>query len=202
MLAIGLAAGPVLAQEGSTQIYGTFNVDVESVSATNIPARNRVTQNSSNLGFCGNERLNPMMTAFWQVESGVPVDAGNGTLASRNTGVGLKGTWGTFFVGQWDTPYKSISGSVDPMYFTGITYTGALIGTPGFGVGPVTLAPPPTSGDGRTFRANANAPFERRQGNSMQSWAPNVMGAAPKFPYSANEARAQSPSTAVNPYIV
>src|SRR5437588_669678 len=82
--------------------------------------------------------------------------------------------WGAAFVGQWDTPYKTISGAVDPMYFTGITYTGALIGTPGFGVGPVTIGAPVTSADGRTFAAGTNASFERRQGNSAQYWSPAI----------------------------
>jgi predicted porin len=202
MLAIGLAAGPALAQEGSTQIYGTFNVDVESVSASNLPTRTRVSQNSSNIGFRGTEKLAGGLTAFWQVESGAPVDAGNGAFASRNSAAGLKGLWGSLFLGQWDTPYKSLSGAVDPMYFTGITYTGALIGTPGFGVGPVTIGAPGTSGDGRSFRAASNASFERRQGNSVQYWTPTVAGVTARAAYSVNENRASSPSTPVDPYIL
>lgn len=203
-LAAAMAAAHASAQEGSTQIYGTFNVDVESVSARgSVAARTRVTQNSSNVGFRGTERINPDALVFWQVESGVPVDAGNGTLASRNSAVGFKSKWGTLFLGQWDTPYKSISGAIDPMYFTGITYTGALIGTPGFNVGPVTIATPATSADGRTFRSNANASFERRQGNSVQYWTPELHGAVLKAAYSVNEAKAQSPSaTQVDPYIL
>jgi predicted porin len=221
--AAGLAAGHAIAQEGGTQIYGTFNVDVENVSARgataasalprgalginptgiDVPSRNRVTQNSSNLGFRGSERLNGDAAVFWQVESGVPVDAGNGTIASRNTAVGMKTKWGTFFLGQWDTPYKTLSGAVDPMYFTGITYSGALIGTPGFGVGPVTIAAPALSADGRTFRNSANASFERRQGNSVQYWAPDFGGVAARVGYSVNENKAASGgATQVDPYIV
>ena len=203
-LAAAMAAAHAAAQDGTTQIYGTFNVDVESVSARgSVPARTRVTQNSSNIGFRGTERINPDALVFWQVESGVPVDAGNGTFASRNSAVGFKSKWGTLFLGQWDTPYKSISGAVDPMYFTGITYSGAIIGTPGFNVGPVTIAAPATSSDGRTFRNVANASFERRQGNSIQYWTPDFHGAVLKAAYSVDEAKAQSPSaTQVDPYIL
>jgi len=221
---VAFASAPALAQESGTQIYGTLNVDFENVEARGataagvlpagslganptgitIPPRNRVTQNSSNLGFRGTERITPDLAAFFQVESGVAVDAGGSNIASRNTGLGMKGPWGTLFVGQWDTPYKTISGAVDPMYFTGITYTGALIGTPGFGVGPTTIGAPATSGDGRTFAAGPNASFERRQGNSVQYWAPTFADVTMRFAYSANENRtAASPSvTQVNPDIL
>ena len=222
-MATALLSGHAVAQE-AVQIYGTINVDLETVEARgasvaapppagamgasptgiDVPRRNRVTQNSSNLGFRGSERITPDVSAFFQVESGVAVDSGGSNIASRNTGLGFKsGTWGTAFVGQWDMPYKTLSGAVDPMYFTGITYTGALIGTPGFGVGPVTIGAPATSADGSTFAAAANASFERRQGNSAQYWSPAVMGANLRVAYSANENRTSSSTgvTQVNPVI-
>src|SRR6476469_2946863 len=190
LAAVACISGPVLAQESETQLYGTLNVDLERVDAhgatpagtlppgslgqtptgIDLPGRLRVTQNSSNFGIRGTERLNPNAIAWFQVESAVAVDSGGSNIASRNSGVGMKGGWGNLFVGQWDTPYKTLSGAVDPMYFTGITYTGALIGTPGFGVGPVTVGAPATSGDGKTFANAANASFARRQGNSVQYW--------------------------------
>ena len=181
-MALAVTSTTALAQESSTQIYGTLNVDVERVEAGGtVPPRNRVTQNSSNLGFRGEEKIGGGLAAIWQIESGVAVDAGGSSIASRNTAVGLKGGWGSLRLGQWDTPYKVISGITDPMYFTGITYTGALIGTPGFGVGPVTIGAPGAS--------SANASFERRQGNSVQYWSPAFAGATFRFAYSANESR-------------
>ena len=181
-MALAVTSTTALAQESSTQIYGTLNVDVERVEASGtVPPRNRVTQNSSNLGFRGEEKIGGGLAAIWQIESGVAVDAGGSSIASRNTAIGLKGGWGSLRLGQWDTPYKVISGITDPMYFTGITYTGALIGTPGFGVGPVTIGAPGAS--------SANASFERRQGNSVQYWSPAFAGATFRFAYSANESR-------------
>jgi predicted porin len=223
LVVMGLASSPASAEEAGTQIYGTFNVDVESVAtrgasgAATLPAgslginptgidiasRVRVTQNSSNLGFRGTDRITPGLAAWFQVESTVAVDAGGSNVASRNTAAGLKGRWGTLFLGQWDTPYKTLSGAVDPMYFTGITYTGALIGTPGFGVGPVTIGAPAASGDGRTFANGANASFERRQGNSVQYWAPAFMATSFRLAYSVNEAKSSSPgATQLNPHIL
>jgi predicted porin len=223
-VAIAVTSATVFAQESATQIYGTLNVDFESVEARgatpagtlpdgflganptgiNIPRRNRVTQNSSNLGFRGTEKIGPDLTAFFQIESGVAVDAGGSNIASRNTAIGFNSTWGAFRMGQWDTPYKTISGAVDPMYFTGITYTGALIGTPGFGVGPVTIGAPVTSGDGRTFANASNASYERRQGNIVQYWSPTVADVTLRVAYSANENRTSKSAslTQVNPYIL
>jgi len=203
------AITPAFAQDVPTVIYGTLNVDFERVEATdagaprtlpagslgfnptgiNVPARNRVTQNSSNLGFKGGERLGPGLSVFWQVESGVAVDSGGSAIASRNTAIGLQGTFGSLRLGQWDTPFKTLSGAVDPMYFTGITYTGAIIGTPGFGVGPVTIGGIAVSGDGRTYAGSANASFERRQGNIVQYWLPPIGGVTTRFAYSVNEGR-------------
>src|SRR4051794_20810025 len=84
-------AMPALADEGAVQVYGTLNVDVESVEAhgatpavalppgalgnaptgVDVPRRARVTSNSSNLGFRGRERLGPDFSVFFQVESAV-----------------------------------------------------------------------------------------------------------------------------------
>jgi len=108
-MALAVTSTTALAQESSTQIYGTLNVDVERVEAGGtVPPRNRVTQNSSNLGFRGEEKIGGGLAAIWQIESGVAVDAGGSSIASRNTAVGLKGGWGSLRLGQWDTPYKVI----------------------------------------------------------------------------------------------
>ena len=226
----------VLADSSNVQIYGTINQDVESVRATgassaaalapgqlgatptgvNVPGRNRLTTNSSNLGFRGAEDLGGGLKAIFQVESAIGFDnqatfganTANGTavgggFATRNTNVGLSGNWGRVFGGQWDTPYKILSGAVDPMYFTGIAYTGAIIGTPGFGVGPVTNGNVTVSADGKTFANTVNASFERRQGNSVQYWTPDFNGFSARAMYSLNEGRASNSTalTQINPSI-
>ncbi len=225
--AAGLAVGAVaqvFAQEAVVQLYGTLNVDFENVHTSNatqagalaagqlgivptginVVARNRVTQNSAHLGFRGSEALGGGLKAFFQIESAVAVDVGGSALASRNSAVGLEGDFGSVRIGQWDTPYKTLSSAVDPMYFTGIAYSGALIGTPGFGVGPVTAAALATSADGRTYASTANASFERRQGNVVQYWTPVISGFLFKAAYAANESRtvASSTVTGVNPTVL
>jgi len=231
-------AAPVsaLADGGNVQIYGTLNADFEAVRArgaspasalppgqlgatptgVNVPGRNRVTSNSSNIGFKGAEELGGELKAIFQIESAVGFDnqatfgtnTANGSsvgggIATRNTNAGLSGNWGTVFAGQWDTPYKVLSGAVDPMYFTGIAYTGAIIGTPGFGVGPVTSGNVTLNAAGTTLANTANASFERRQGNSVQYWTPEYKGLSGRIMYSVNEGKTSDSTslTQVNPSI-
>jgi len=125
---MGLAGAPAIAAAQSTvQIYGTLNVDAESVEATgaasgqNFARRSRVTSNSSNIGFRGNEDLGAGLKAFFQIESAVNFNDGttSGFWASRNSGVGLQGGWGQFLLGQWDslaeTFAKSSRSSMEPL---------------------------------------------------------------------------------------
>src|ERR1700758_3932673 len=87
-------------------------------TGVDVPGRSRVTSNSSNIGFRGTQPLIGGLKGFFQVESAIGVDnqatfgssTANGSpvgggFATRNTGVGLSGGWGTVFIGQWDTPY-------------------------------------------------------------------------------------------------
>src|SRR5260221_11646198 len=77
------------AESGNVQIYGTINVDYESVQATgaspaavhapnqlgatptgiDVPHRDRVTSNSSNIGFRGMQPLGAGLKAIFQMES-------------------------------------------------------------------------------------------------------------------------------------
>ena len=224
------------AESGNVEIYGTINVDAEAVRASgatpatvhpasqlgaaptgiDVPHRDRVTSNSSNIGFRGAQPLGGGLRAFFQIESAIGFDnqatfgtnTANGSpvgggFATRNTDVGVDGPWGRVFLGQWDTPYKVISGAVDPMYFTGITYTGAIIGSPGFGVAPVTNGNVTLNAAGTTFANVSNASFERRQGNSAQYWTPGFAGLAGKLAYSFNEGKSPSSGsvTHINPRI-
>jgi len=224
------------AESGNVEIYGTINVDYEGVEASgaspasvhpanqlgatptgvDVPHRDRVTSNSSNLGVRGAQPLAGGLKAFFQVESAIGWDnqatfgtnTANGSpvgggLATRNTNVGIAGAWGSVFLGQWDTPYKVLSGAVDPMYFTGITYTGAIIGSPGFGIGPVTNGNVTLNAAGTTYANTANASFERRQGNSAQYWMPAFGALGAKLAYSVNEGKsaASGTTTQINPRI-
>ena len=189
LLALAVAgatfAPAVMAQTANpVTLYGTLNVDFESVKATgaagtgaNASSRNRVSTNSANLGFRGTEDLGGGLKAFFQLESGVPFDTGGGTFASRNSAVGLQGPGGSVLLGNWDTPYKTITGDTDAMYNTGIA-----------NVVNITSGNATPTGAPGTVRNG----FDRRSNNSFQYWSPTFNGFSGRFAYSANEGKTTS----------
>ncbi|MGH8771704.1 MAG: porin, partial [Burkholderiales bacterium] len=122
-----LFSAGAFAQGSNVTVYGTLNADFENVErdgATSPPdagnsfvpssavlgspitgadleSRNRVSSNSSNIGFRGTEDLGNGLKAIFQLESSINLDAGGGNLGGRNSNVGLTGAWGTVFYGQW-----------------------------------------------------------------------------------------------------
>jgi len=179
------APAVVLADDSTVTLYGTLNVDFENVKAdggsgTAIPSRNRVSSNSSNIGFKGVEALGGGVDAWFQAESAVNADAGGGTWASRNTAVGLRGGFGTVLLGQWDTPYKISTLRIDPFGDATIgAYTGILGGNS-----------QATAGNAATRFS-----FDRRQQNTVQYWSPNLGGFVARVGYGANEEK----NSSVNP---
>jgi predicted porin len=179
---------------GNVQIYGTLNIDLESVRATgapglNFPSRSRVTSNSSNLGLRGTEDLGQGLRAFFQIESAVNLDNGtqSGFWASRNSAAGLIGDWGQVLVGQWDSPYKYTTMRIDPTGNTGIAaYTGILGST-----GSITAGQ-----GGSTFAERAS--FDRRVANVIQYWTPAWRGLNARFAYGAGDTNVGSTATGVS----
>ena len=179
--AIGMAFfSPLACAQGTNVVlYGKLNVDMESVSAgggTGTNARTgRISNNSSLLGFRGEEVLGGGLSAFFQIESSVGVDTGSGALAGRNSGVGLRGAAGTVLMGQWDTPYKNATLKLDP--FTNKTFAG--YGAVLYGNKSVTVA-----------NAATRQSFDRRQKNLLQYWTPDAAhGVKARLAYGAREER-------------
>jgi predicted porin len=189
LLALAVAAAVstpavALADDSTVTLYGTLFIDFENVKAdggpsgtAGVPSRNRVSSNSSNIGIRGVEPLGGGLNAWFQVENGAAIDDGSagassGTWASRNSGVGLNGGFGSFLLGKWDTPYKFSTGRLDPFGNTSIAaYTGILAGDT-------------TSSFGNAAGRNS---FDRRQTNSVQYWTPNLSGFSARLGYGANE---------------
>lgn len=102
-----------------------------TVAGANMTSRTRVTDNGSNIRFAGEENLGNGLFAWWQVESAIGTSdnvgttgaAGSGAtttstttgalttgvtgIGTRNTAVGIKGSWGNLFMGKWDAHYNS-----------------------------------------------------------------------------------------------
>lgn len=175
------APAVALADDSTVTLYGTLFVDFENVKASGgpsgvaeVPSRNRVSSNSSNIGVRGVEPLGGGLNAWFQVENSVRPDASQATdtWASRNSAVGLNGGFGSVLLGQWDTPYKSSTSRLDPFGNTSIAaYSGIL------------------AGDSTATGANVanRSSFDRRQSNSVQYWTPNLSGFSARLGYGANE---------------
>ena len=186
LLALAIAAAfsaPVLADDSTVTLYGTLNADFEYVKATgasgvgaNVPGRTRVSSNSSNIGVRGSEPLGGGLNAFFQVESSVALDQGGGTWASRNSGVGLNGGFGTILLGQWDSPYKVSTSRLDPFGNTTIGAYSAIMGGGGTA----------TAGNSISTGVAAQT-FDRRVQNTAQYWTPNLSGFSARVAYGANE---------------
>ena len=190
---LGASAAALAQSANPVTIYGTLNADFESVQAeggqsASYSSRNRVTSNSSNIGFRGTEDLGGGLKAFFQIESAVNFDNGtsSGFWASRNSGIALQSGWGQLLIGQWDSPYKFSTSRLDPFGDATIAaYTGILAG-----VGNIT------SGQGGSNYA-ARASFDRRVSNVVQYWTPAWNGLSGRFAYGAGDTEIGSTATGV-----
>lgn len=175
-------APAVMAQSANpVTFYGRAYVMFESVKAnggTAIPVggRSRVSDQSSRVGVRGAEDLGGGIKAFFQFESAAPMDVGGGALASRNSAVGLEGTFGSVRLGRWDTPFKATTVAIDAF-------------------GNVTLA-------GIAGAMNDRGNFNRRESNVVQYWTPTMSGFAGRLSYTANEARTNAATNNTNPSVI
>jgi predicted porin len=138
----GLVSGAAFAQSNVT-VYGVADLTFDNVKATgnaadgnNLGSRNRVSANSSLIGFKGAEDLGGGMKALFQFEQGVSVDATGGTFATRDSYVGLGGGFGTVLMGNLTGPTRGLGAAMDPFAgATGITANTGMIGKLGGGAG-------------------------------------------------------------------
>ena len=185
---------------GATRPGSTGATEVATYSGVNAPPRFRMDMGTSNLGFRGGVELASDLAVVWQIESGVQADGTPvaNTIASRNSQIGVTGSWGTVFAGQWDTPYKwATLPIVNPIRAGFIPDYNGILSGPGFGVGTVVTQA------GR-INAASDAAFYRRQGNSLQYWSPTVRGLSARLAYSIDEGRTATTPTApsIKPSIV
>jgi len=137
-----------------TTIYGQANASFDVVNnGTN--SINKISDNSSRLGFKGTESLGNGVSAVYQIESSIVIDGGTSTLAGRNTYAGLTDAGlGTVIAGRYDTPYKTATRSLD-VFADGIADNRNLLGN--------------------KYGAGLNA-FDARQPNIVVYTSPNLSG--------------------------
>lgn len=125
-MAVGAALALPLAAQAAPTVYGQLNLSVDLVDAESIPQDAwEVNSNSSRLGVKGEEALGGGLSAVYKAEWQV---SGDGTAAGpaadlnmRDRYLGLKGSFGTVKVGNFDSPLKIAQGAVDQ--FNDMTYT-------------------------------------------------------------------------------
>jgi predicted porin len=132
------------AATSNVDIYGQIDLSVDRVSGLEkgAPGQSndafRLSSNTSRIGLKGSEDLGGGLAGIWQFEQGVSFDSqakgginngsGSGWGSLRNTFLGLKGNWGTVLGGNYDTPYKSSTYTLDPFADTMGDYN-AIIGS-------------------------------------------------------------------------
>ncbi|ADE12703.1 porin [Sideroxydans lithotrophicus] len=114
LIALAIAAAfsaPAFADNANVNLYGKAILTLDSYTSNQAASVSnmRVASNASRFGVNGSEDVGDGLKAIYQYE--VQVDAngaagngfGNGT---RNSHVGLAGSFGEIALGVWDTPYK------------------------------------------------------------------------------------------------
>jgi predicted porin len=111
------------AQTANVTLYGRANVDLEfvrgaqaasvdnGITAGENPTVTRVSSNTSRFGLRGQESLGGGLLAVFQLESNVSWDTGNSSssgLASRESFVGLQGSWGKVTMGKFLMPQDDV----------------------------------------------------------------------------------------------
>ncbi len=108
VLATILVSGAALAEEDAFKIYGKLHTSIDYMSDSD-ESQIMMANNTSRFGFKGAKELNESLTFIWQFESAINLaQKGSNTLVTRNSYLGLNGSWGTFLYGIHDTPFKTI----------------------------------------------------------------------------------------------
>jgi predicted porin len=195
------APGLALAQ---VEVYGFVNMSVGRFSYSEPTAGGGkiskwdVASHASNYGIRGRENIGGGQTMWFQIEQNSPMERSNNiaiTPASRNSAVGLQGSWGNFFIGQWTTPWADL----DALWG---------VGTVG-GWGPITsiigrrettgTAPNPNCANGISpgvgvcdaieAGGGVGHPFWRRISQSVFYQSPVMGGVQVKAAYQTNEGK-------------
>lgn len=190
----GLAAAPAFAQTNVT-IYGVADATFDNVRASSTAAAgdklgstNRVSTNSSYLGFKGTEDLGNGLKAVFQFESGISSDQATGTWASRDSFVGLSGGFGTVVAGNLTGPTRALGAALDVNAgATGIGANSALIGKLGGKLGGTTDANGTFANSACGRSSICTSVFDTRWKNAIAYVSPSFAGVTLTGAYVANE---------------
>lgn len=176
------APAVALAQSSTVQIYGLLNWEYalhnsapDNAAAAGRNSTDQLNSGASRIGFKGEEKLGGGLSAWFQCESDIRFLGGGadtaGVWCDRNSALGMKGSWGNFFIGTWDSPIKQVTSATRMLNETGWLGAQHLLMTfAGFGystrnVNSVNYASPNMNG----FNINAQYTTENPARNSLSS---------------------------------
>lgn len=113
--ALGVIAGNIqsaLADPVDVKFYGRAHASADYLDNGEVSDLN-VSSNSSRIGVRASTELADGLKGILQVETQINYDNGSGSLAARDSFVGLEGDFGRILFGQMDTPLKQIRSAVD-----------------------------------------------------------------------------------------
>ena len=191
--ALGTAAMGASAQTSTVQIGGALNMFYQNSNGGNAnaagvnkggPKHDNLSLSEPELWVHGEEKLSADNTAWFRCTSSLDLmgvcalNANSGQWCGRNSGMGMKGSWGNAFVGMWDTPNKILAGEIRGWWGG----TGSLTG--GF-------ANMLYNGSGNTN--NTGSSFYERRARSINYHSPSFSGFSVNASTSAsNEQTSQS----------
>ena len=140
VLATSALSTQMACAQNNVTIYGRINMDIETIKISNPTGGtsgdvNRVSSNSSRLGFRGSEDLGGGLQAIFQIESSIGPDEGTATFAGRDSFVGLNGSWGKLRAGIMEDPFKGMGEFTDVYLGTGLADDGTITALGGGGSG-------------------------------------------------------------------
>lgn len=196
----GLASTAAFAQSNVT-IYGVADATFDSIKTTGSvePRHNRISTNSSILGFKGAEDLGNGLKAVFQFESAVGFDGVNNFGTARDSYVGVAGGFGTIVAGNLTGPTRAFGAAVDVNAgATGIAANSGIIGKfSGILQGATTDNGGTLVAPGFVGRSATSAGiFDTRWKNAIAYISPDMAGFTVIGAYVANENK----TNAINTY--
>jgi predicted porin len=169
------APAAAFAQASNVQIFGTMYMEYAyakqgaiSPIGTGDQVNVDIQQSpGSEIGIKGEEALGGGISAWFQCASTADIRGGGSTagFCSRNSAIGVKGSFGNVYMGNWDMPMKKTAGAARITSDTGI-----------WGVGRMLFGDSSTFGNGGGGAASSGIAFSRRQNSSIFYDTPNFSG--------------------------
>ncbi len=162
----------VISSSGATAATGPRNTLSGAPAGVELVRHNEVQAANSRLGFRGKESLGGGYEAFFQIESTIPLDAGGGTFATRDSFVGFGGGFGSVKLGNMDTVYKQYG---DQLSFLGVSSGNFVSNSNVLSKG--------------GFGTSSSSSFHLRRANSAVYESPEMSGITFAVGYSPDEAK-------------